>query len=82
MIEDFSGARGSNKDKSMPWKKLDANEFGIQRSMIPDSTRMVLNKLKKKGFQVYLVGGCVRDLILDRIPKDFDVITTAELKEV
>lgn len=34
------------------------------------------------GFQVYLVGGCVRDLILDRIPKDFDVITTAELKEV
>jgi hypothetical protein len=49
MIEDFSGARGSNKDKSMPWKKLDANEFGIQRSMIPDSTRMVLNKLKKKG---------------------------------
>jgi len=48
-IEDFSGARRSNKDKSMPWKKLDANEFGIQRSMIPDSTRMVLNKLKKKG---------------------------------
>ncbi|CAL9216511.1 unnamed protein product [Arabidopsis halleri] len=79
---DFSGARRSNKDKSMPWKKLDADEFGIQRSMIPDSTRMVLNKLKKKGFQVYLVGGCVRDLILDRIPKDFDVITTAELKEV
>lgn len=34
------------------------------------------------GFQVYLVGGCVRDLILDRIPKDFDVITSAELKEV
>ncbi|KAF8079959.1 hypothetical protein N665_0988s0004 [Sinapis alba] len=79
--KDVSGARKS-KDKTMPWKKLDANEFGIQRSMIPESTRMVLNKLRKKGFQVYLVGGCVRDLILDRIPKDFDVITSAELKEV
>uniref|UniRef100_A0A1J3CQ33 Poly(A) polymerase I n=1 Tax=Noccaea caerulescens TaxID=107243 RepID=A0A1J3CQ33_NOCCA len=78
---EFSGARRS-KEKVMPWKKLDANEFGIQRSMIPESTRMVLNKLRNKGFQVYLVGGCVRDLILDRIPKDFDVITSAELKEV
>ncbi|CAH2034125.1 unnamed protein product [Thlaspi arvense] len=78
---DFSRERRS-KEKAMPWKKLDASEFGIQRSMIPESTRMVLNKLRKKGFQVYLVGGCVRDLILDRIPKDFDVITSAELKEV
>lgn len=34
------------------------------------------------GYDVYLVGGCVRDLILKRIPKDFDVITSAELKEV
>ncbi|KAH0911337.1 hypothetical protein HID58_034658 [Brassica napus] len=79
--KDIKGGRKS-KDKTTPWKKLDANEFGIQRSMIPESTRMVLNKLRKKGFQVYLVGGCVRDLILDRIPKDFDVITSAELKEV
>lgn len=34
------------------------------------------------GFEVYLVGGCVRDLILKRTPKDFDIITSAELKEV
>lgn len=34
------------------------------------------------GYEVYLVGGCVRDLILKRTPKDFDIITTAELKEV
>lgn len=35
-----------------------------------------------EGYQVYLVGGCVRDLVLKRTPKDFDVITSAELKEV
>lgn len=34
------------------------------------------------GYEVYLVGGCVRDLILNRTPKDFDIITSAELKEV
>ena len=34
------------------------------------------------GYDVYLVGGCVRDLILKRIPKDFDILTSAELREV
>ncbi|GAY68411.1 hypothetical protein CUMW_263930 [Citrus unshiu] len=51
-------------------------------SMIDKPTRKVLNGLKKKGYEVYLVGGCVRDLMLNRIPKDFDIITSAELKEV
>nr|XP_043612721.1 poly(A) polymerase I isoform X2 [Erigeron canadensis] len=37
---------------------------------------------EKKGYEVYLVGGCVRDLVLKRTPKDFDILTTAELKEV
>ncbi|XP_052197608.1 uncharacterized protein LOC127804705 isoform X2 [Diospyros lotus] len=34
------------------------------------------------GFEAYLVGGCVRDLLLNKIPKDFDVITTATLKRI
>lgn len=34
------------------------------------------------GFEGYLVGGCVRDLLLNRKPKDFDVITTANLSQV
>lgn len=34
------------------------------------------------GYEVYLVGGCVRDLILKRVPKDFDILTSAELIEV
>ncbi|XP_070680128.1 uncharacterized protein [Malus domestica] len=50
--------------------------------MIDKPTRKVLNGLKRKGYEVYLVGGCVRDLILNRTPKDFDIITSAELKEV
>lgn len=34
------------------------------------------------GFKAYLVGGCVRDLLLNRKPKDYDIITTAKLKQV
>ncbi|TQE12888.1 hypothetical protein C1H46_001534 [Malus baccata] len=64
------------------WKKLNSKELGITTSMIDKPTRNVLNGLKRKGYEVYLVGGCVRDLILNRTPKDFDIITSAELKEV
>lgn len=55
--KDISGGRKSSKDKTTPsWKKLDASsEFGIQRSMIPESTRMVLNKLRKKGLLFFFL---------------------------
>ncbi|XP_031736295.1 uncharacterized protein LOC101208304 isoform X1 [Cucumis sativus] len=64
------------------WKRFSSNHLGIATSMIPIPTRKVLNGLKKTGYEVYLVGGCVRDLILNRVPKDFDIITSAQLKEV
>ncbi|XP_031490546.1 uncharacterized protein LOC116257721 isoform X2 [Nymphaea colorata] len=64
------------------WKKLSTKELGVRTSMIAKPTRVVLNQLRKKGYEVYLVGGCVRDLILKRVPKDFDVITSADLHEV
>ncbi|KDP22554.1 hypothetical protein JCGZ_26385 [Jatropha curcas] len=75
-----SGREG--KGKGPDWKKLNSKDLGISTSMIARPTRNVLNVLKQRGHEVYLVGGCVRDLILKRIPKDFDIITSAELKEV
>ncbi|KAF5743660.1 Polynucleotide adenylyltransferase family protein [Tripterygium wilfordii] len=63
-------------------KKLNSKDLGIKTSRIPKPTRKVLNVLKEKGYEVYLVGGCVRDLILNRIPKDFDILTSAELEKV
>ncbi|PSR84614.1 Poly(A) polymerase [Actinidia chinensis var. chinensis] len=78
-----SSSSKSNGDRKAPeWKKLSSKDLGIRTSMIGKPTRLVLNGLKEKGYEVYLVGGCVRDLILKRIPKDFDIITSAELKEV
>ena len=42
----------------------------------------VVKRLTEHGFESYLVGGCVRDLILGRSPKDFDVATNAHPEEV
>jgi poly(A) polymerase len=42
----------------------------------------VLYRLQKEGFDAYLVGGCVRDLLLGREPKDFDVVTNADPDQV
>ena len=42
----------------------------------------VVQNLKKGGFESYLVGGCVRDLLTGHIPKDFDVATSASPQKV
>ncbi len=42
----------------------------------------VVRRLTRHGFEAYLVGGCVRDLLLGRQPKDFDVATSARPEEV
>lgn len=50
--------------------------------MISDPALKVLYRLKKEGYQAYLVGGCVRDLLLGREPKDFDLVTDATPEEI
>lgn len=42
----------------------------------------ILNKLNEAGFEGYLVGGCVRDLIMHRTPKDWDITTNATPEEI
>ncbi|CAL0319810.1 unnamed protein product [Lupinus luteus] len=68
--------------KPSAWKRLSSKQLGIRNSMIGMTVKKVLNGLKKRGYDVYLVGGCVRDLILKRTPIDFEIITSAELEEV
>jgi len=49
---------------------------------VSDNALKVLYRLKKAGFEAYLVGGCVRDLLLGREPKDFDVVTNAHPEQI
>ncbi|MCU0701592.1 MAG: poly(A) polymerase, partial [Myxococcaceae bacterium] len=46
-----------------------------------DAVRVLL-RLKQNGHQAYLVGGCVRDLLIGRTPKDFDIATSATPNQV
>ncbi|CAN6321587.1 unnamed protein product [Urochloa humidicola] len=64
------------------WRHFDSRSFGINLDAIPKDILAVLKKLRRQGFEAYLVGGCVRDLLLKRVPKDFDVITTATLLQL
>lgn len=57
-------------------------EHAISRANIAESALKVLYRLKSAGFESYLVGGGVRDLLLGREPKDFDVATDASPEQV
>lgn len=57
-------------------------EHPISRDRINSNALKVLNGLKAAGYASFLVGGCVRDLLLGREPKDFDVVTDARPEEV
>src|SRR5690606_21501792 len=55
-------------------------EFDVHR-VDPAATKVV-RRLTSSGFEAYLVGGCVRDLLIGRQPKDFDVATSARPDDV
>ena len=46
-------------------------------SKIPEYVTRVTETIEKAGFEAFIVGGCVRDLILGREPKDWDITTNA-----
>ncbi len=58
------------------------SEHTISRSAISPNALRVLYRLREGGFQAFLVGGCVRDLLLGITPKDFDVATDALPEQV
>ena len=62
-------------DRFRPGRKISA------RDIDPDALS-VLNRLHSNGFTAYLVGGGVRDILLGRVPKDFDVATDARPNQV
>ncbi len=57
-------------------------EHPISRAQVSPQALKVLYRLKEAGFQAFLVGGSVRDLLLGVTPKDFDVATDALPEEV
>ena len=57
-------------------------ENNIDSSMVDRSAVTVIRRLTDAGYESYLVGGAVRDMILGRRPKDFDIATAASPRQV
>lgn len=54
----------------------------FDEALIDDEAAKVVRRLTRQGYEGYLVGGCVRDLLVGQRPKDFDVATSARPEEV
>ena len=64
---------------------LRASKCGLSTAQLPSYILDVIDALTKAGYEAYIVGGGVRDLMLDQNPKDFDAVTNAtpaQVKEV
>lgn len=72
--------RYSSDSKGRPVKKAviyTKDEHKIPLNKIDPDALFIINHLKKCGYDAYIVGGAVRDLIVGKKPKDFDIVTEA-----
>ena len=58
------------------------SEHHIYRENIEPEALAVIRTLQKSGFKAFIVGGSIRDILLKKVPKDFDISTSAKPEEV
>lgn len=78
----FSSSNESSVVTSEDCVIIPRKKHGISRKQIDKHALDILYGLKRAGYDAYLVGGAVRDLMLGIEPKDFDVVTNAEPEQV
>lgn len=59
--------------------KINQNMFFIA---LPQDVDMILDKLANSGYEGYVVGGCIRDIFLNKVPKDWDICTNATPEQI
>lgn len=69
----------ANRDKA---EVIPLRQHGINRNLLSTAAIKTIDGLQNAGFEAYIVGGAVRDLLLNRRPKDFDVATDATPEQV
>jgi poly(A) polymerase len=80
-LDESSSAPGSGPpDDGRPRPVIYAKP--LDEDLIDPDAAKVVRRLTRHGYEAYLVGGCVRDLLLKRRPKDFDVCTSARPDDV
>ena len=78
------GRTGAKASRIPTGKRVDVpqSEHGIDPDLVDDRARRVVETLQDAGYEAYIVGGAVRDLLLGHRPKDFDVATNATPEQV
>lgn len=82
MARNLMPSKKTNAKPAVFAQKIPRDKHPISRKDISENAIKVLYRLHKGGFDAYLVGGCVRDLLLGITPKDFDVVTNATPEQV
>ncbi len=79
-----TGAAGASGKKPQFGKReeIEVASHGIDPSLVDDRALNVVHTLKDAGFEAFVVGGAVRDLLVGLRPKDFDVATNATPEQV
>ncbi len=77
----FKSCRAHNLTLKITIKSMEIDLFG-RKITIPELSIKVLNTLEKNGYKAYLVGGCVRDVLIKREPKDWDITTSATPEQI
>ncbi|OUD15648.1 polynucleotide adenylyltransferase PcnB [Thioflexithrix psekupsensis] len=72
----------SHEGVHAPPVRIPRPEHTVSREHISKYALKVLYQLHHAGYQAFLVGGCVRDLLLNTTPKDFDVVTNARPEQI
>jgi poly(A) polymerase len=80
-------ANGGGHDGSPPGERhagtgLVRHDVALDEARLDADAARVVRRLERGGFQAYLVGGCVRDLLLGGTPKDYDIATSARPEDV
>jgi poly(A) polymerase len=82
LIKNFKKAAPASTNKALQPVIIPRGEHTISRKMISPNALKVLYRLNGAGYSAYLVGGCVRDILLGKTPKDFDIATDALPEEI
>jgi poly(A) polymerase len=77
-----AGTKRVKKSRFGTRRDISAKEHGINPKLVDERAMDVVHTLKRAGFEAYVVGGAVRDLLVGLRPKDFDVATNATPEQV
>ena len=64
------------------FSSIESSTLDLQKDLISYPALAIIRKLKRSGWDAFIVGGAVRDLLLNVKPKDFDIVTNASPHEI